>query len=81
MNAAQFLLKLANDPELVAALRDDLEGTLRDNEVDEEGRRLLLAGSIDELRFEIRTNLKSSGGETSIIWIHHIPWLHLDESS
>jgi hypothetical protein len=81
MNAAQFLLKLVNDPNLVADLRKDLEGTLVANDVDEEGRRLLMAGSIDELRFEIRTNLTSSDGETAIIWIHHIPWLHLDESS
>jgi len=81
MTVAEFLLKLVSaDPDFVDAFRKDMDKVMREHGVDDEGRRLILAGSIEELRFEIKTTL-AGNDEASIIWIHHIPWLFFDQSS
>jgi hypothetical protein len=82
MTVAEFLLMLVNSPpEFIAAFRENPDRIMEEAGVDEEGRRLLTTGSIDEVRFEIKTSLKAGGEAASIVWIHHIPWLHLDQSS
>jgi hypothetical protein len=83
VTVAEFFLKLATNPELQSQFQKDPKGFIRDSDdLSDEAKQLLTSGSLQEVRFEVRTDLSVEGEQavTSVIWIHIPPWIHLDES-
>lgn len=75
---SEFLLKLAADPHLLEQFRRDPQAIADKYELEPEQLRLLGAGKLEEIRFEIRAELGADDERVSVIWIHSlpgVPWL------
>jgi hypothetical protein len=78
MTLSEFLLKLAADPHLLERFREEPRKVADEIGLDEEQRRLLAAGSLEQLRIEIHGELRVGEETAMIVWLHRfpsIPWL------
>ncbi len=78
MTLSEFLLKLAADPHLLERFREDPQGVADEYDLEPEQLRLLGAGKLEEIRFEIRAEIGADDERVSVIWIHSlpsVPWL------
>lgn len=73
---SQFLLRLAADPALLEEFNSDPHGVAKRLELREDQRRLLGPGELENLRVEIKTELRIDDEAAMIIWLHHLPPIH-----
>jgi hypothetical protein len=71
---AEFLLALATDPELRARFESDPESVLSDQGIEGDKARLLLAGTLRDLRIKIEGELDIDG---EIIAFETIWWFRM----
>jgi hypothetical protein len=70
---AQFLLRLAADPELAERFRRDPLGVADEYGVSREKLKLLQTGQIENIRVEVRGDLVLGDDErAAVIWIHKL---------
>jgi hypothetical protein len=75
---AEFLLKLAADPDLLERFRAHPDAVADEYELDARQRRLLGPGQLERLRIEIHGELEVDEEKASIVWLYQvpsIPWL------
>lgn len=72
MTLGEFFLKLATDPEFLALYQGDAESALRQAELSDVHRALLLAGDLRELRVKLVAELEVEGERMSIGTVHTI---------
>ena len=61
MTIAEFLLKLACDRDLLARFNEDSEAVIRDFDLGDVQRTLLLSGNLRELRVKIKAYFELDG--------------------
>lgn len=73
---SQFLLRLAADPALLEEFNSDPHAVAERLKLREDQQRLLAPGQLENLRVEIKTELRIDDEAAMIIWLHHLPPIH-----
>lgn len=76
MTLAEFLLKLACDSDLLRRFAESREELMREFDLTEQQRRVLLAGDLRELRFKITAELELEDDKIAFTTIHTVPTIY-----
>jgi hypothetical protein len=76
MTLSQFLLRLAAEPALLEEFNKEPQVVATRLGLREDQQRLLAPGQLDNLRVEIKTELRIDDEAAMIIWLHQLPPIH-----